>query len=628
MKSRNTRHSKHNRTAMLCTAVLLAAIAVIPAQGAYAKYKAEATTKAEVHFKTEFTVSFDYNGMFPSSSQNVSYGNSVNLPNLSLYSVQTISYYKNGSVQSRYAVAGNEGTRMFAGWFKDAECTIPYDQNAPVTDDITIYAKWSPVYAVSFDMNGHGPAQNTVYMDKGTSYMLPVDTWSSDVTDIIGSNKAFTDEADGKRYVFTGWLGSDGNEISGDSVIITGNTQFVAGWANVYSVSFDTDGKGTAPAAQNVVSGCQAQEPEAPAAEGFYFSGWRTDPAAEELYSFETPVTGDLTLHAVWNSNPVVSFNLMGYGEEIPSQSVPFGGTAVKPADPVADHQRFDGWFVDPGESAAFDFTIPVTGNITAYAHWTQLYDVAYDMGGIGQSIPGYLAAAGDAVVNPGDQTAEGYSFLGWYTAADSDVAFDFTVPVSGNTTVYARWIKVHAVSFDMGGIGTQVEPQLVLDGEYATDPGPQTAEGYQFLAWYRDADFTVPALFELLPITEDTIFYANWLQNTPPVTHSTYTLKFEMQLDEAANAALAAAFPPITQEDNTSFTLPVPVPEYEGYTFRGWATQPKAAFDESGMPYTPEYLWDAPTQSYLAAWNYSPNPVIQVSLAETTLYAVWRQNP
>ena len=31
----------------------------------------------------------------------------------------------------------------FVGWFTDAECTVPFDVNAPVTTDVTVYAKWA-----------------------------------------------------------------------------------------------------------------------------------------------------------------------------------------------------------------------------------------------------------------------------------------------------------------------------------------------------------------------------------------------------------------------------------------------------------------------------------------------------
>ena len=614
-----------SRKALTCAAALLTALAILPVNGVYAKYRAEATTKAEVHFKKEFTTSFDFNGMFPSAGKTVTYGQLAQLPDVGLYSVQRVNYYKEGNTQTRYAVTDNVGTHMFGGWCKDAAGTELYDESTPVTDDITLYAKWDDIYSVSFDMNGHEPEIESVYTDKGTNYPLPVDTWSVETSDIIGANKAYTDENDGKRYVFHGWHSTDSTYVYGNTLQINDNSKVIAGWIPVYMVSFDTAGKGENPGYQNVLSGLTIPEPAAPTADGFTLKGWSTEVGSEELYSFNTPVTQDMILHAVWAKNPVVSFDMGGHGDQIPAQTVSIGGTAAKPADPIADHQRFDGWFIDREESPTFDFRIPVKKDITAYAHWTQLYDIVYDIGGVGKNLSGYVAAAGDAVANPGEPSAEGYSFLGWYKSADSDEAFDFTVPVNGNTTVYARWIKVHTVSFDTNGIGNEVATQTIKDGECASNPGTPEADGYQFLGWYLDAEHTVPMLFDQISITQDTVIYAAWEEiPTPPAEPVIYKLKFDLQLDEAANAALSADFPTITQEDNSAFSLPSRAPEYEGYIFKGWATQPRAAFDASGTPYTPEYLWDGSAQTYLAAWDYSANPTVQINTTEATLYAVW----
>ena len=49
----------------------------------------------------------------------------------------------------------------FDGWYKEAACTTPWDfATDKVTDNITLYAKWTaaPTYTVSFDANGHGSA--------------------------------------------------------------------------------------------------------------------------------------------------------------------------------------------------------------------------------------------------------------------------------------------------------------------------------------------------------------------------------------------------------------------------------------------------------------------------------------
>ena len=45
-----------------------------------------------------------------------------------------------------------------------------------------------------------------------------------------------------------------------------------------------------------------------------------------------------------------------------------------------------------------------------------------------------------DTATKPADPTAKGYKFAGWYTDAECKNAFDFTKPITANTTVYAKW--------------------------------------------------------------------------------------------------------------------------------------------------------------------------------------------
>ena len=68
-------------------------------------------------------------------------------------------------------------------------------------------------------------------------------------------------------------------------------------------VTFDLNGReSTAPTAQTVVYGETAKRPANPIASGYQFTGWFTDAACRNKYSFSSPVTGDLTLYAGWSA--------------------------------------------------------------------------------------------------------------------------------------------------------------------------------------------------------------------------------------------------------------------------------------------------------------------------------------
>ena len=88
--------------------------------------------------------------------------------------------------------------------------------------------------------------------------------------------------------------------------------------ATTYTVTFDANGHGTAPAAQTVKSGEKATEPTAPTETGWTFGGWYKEAACTNAFDFSTPITGDITLYAKWTEESVtpvvITYNVTGGG--------------------------------------------------------------------------------------------------------------------------------------------------------------------------------------------------------------------------------------------------------------------------------------------------------------------------
>lgn len=181
----------------------------------------------------------------------------------------------------------------------------------------------------------------------------------------------------------------DHGKVTVNSTDYTGNAtlsvsfKFIGGGGtDTYTVTFNANGHGTAPASQTVLSGNKATEPGAPTASGWTFGGWYKDSACTETqkYDFNTPVTSNLTLYAKWTEDtPVtppapasytVSFNMSGHGTQITGQTVEDGGKATKPADPIASGYTFKGWYTDSTFQTAFDFGTAIHADTTLYAKW------------------------------------------------------------------------------------------------------------------------------------------------------------------------------------------------------------------------------------------------------------------
>ena len=176
-----------------------------------------------------------------------------------------------------------------------------------------------------------------------------------------------------------------------------------------------------------------------PTKENYTFAGWYN---GNEKFDFTTVPTGDVTLTAKWTANDYYVSFFTEHGDPPTSQNVPYNGTATDPGKLSEDGYTFDGWYTDETYTKEFDFTKPITSNTTVYAKWTAKdYEVSFvtEHGDAptSQNVP-YNGTAKD----PGKLSAEGYTFIGWYTDATYSTKFDFNTPITGDTKVYAKWEK------------------------------------------------------------------------------------------------------------------------------------------------------------------------------------------
>ena len=161
-----------------------------------------------------------------------------------------------------------------------------------------------------------------------------------------------------------------------------------------YTVTFDLNyGSDTRYDVKTVKEGETVGKPSNPSRSGYSFSGWYAEKSGGRQFDFKKGITSDMTLYAHWSSNSssgggggsyvppsttyyTVTFNLNYNGAGVyQTQQVTDGGTVSAPADLDRPGYTFTGWYTDPGAKLPFDFTTPVTSNITLYAGWNQNID-------------------------------------------------------------------------------------------------------------------------------------------------------------------------------------------------------------------------------------------------------------
>lgn len=132
-----------------------------------------------------------------------------------------------GDVSAPDAISGDPGMTVsdpvlqrdgyrFTGWYLDPDCTVPFNFDTPVQEDMTLYAGWEEITAqqvtVSFDTQAEGitnPAPQV--MDKGGTAVSP--------------------SVDRDGYTFTGWyLDPECTEPFDFTTPVQENTTLYAGW--------------------------------------------------------------------------------------------------------------------------------------------------------------------------------------------------------------------------------------------------------------------------------------------------------------------------------------------------------------------------------------------------------------
>ena len=105
-------------------------------------------------------------------------------------------------------------------------------------------------------------------------------------------------------YSFNGW----NPEIYAADKDQVYTAQF-ASTTRQYTVTFDANGHGSAPANQTVDYGTNVTEPSAPTATGYTFGGWYKESGCTDAWNFTTDVvTGNITLYAKWTAKALTNY--------------------------------------------------------------------------------------------------------------------------------------------------------------------------------------------------------------------------------------------------------------------------------------------------------------------------------
>ncbi|MGI6787395.1 MAG: InlB B-repeat-containing protein [Acholeplasmataceae bacterium] len=336
----------------------------------------------------------------------------------------------------------------------------------------------------------------------------------------------------------------------------------------IFDVNAGNDTVQNEPDPVRVESGKAVTKPATdPSRRGYTFKGWyvKSD-GTGSAYDFSTPVTkNNFTLFAIWEEE-VVKFTVTfdhSYDVADATVKVNSGQKVTQPTDPTRSGYRFEGWYIDENLTSKYNFSEAITGDLTLYAKWTQVFAVTFKFNYTGSpaDVVKNVDVGGDVEL-PKTPTRTDYTFAGWYTDANFTQAFD-NENIQASTTVYAKWIETsttvfYDVTFKYNYTGAPVDVvQEVIAGGLATAVNT-TRAGYKFLGWYKEA--ALQNRFVLTtPVESDLTLYAKWAK--------TYKLTLNYNYEGAVNPN------PMVVGENEAITPPQN-PARTGYTFAGWSNE------------------------------------------------------
>ena len=238
---------------------------------------------------------------------------------------------------------------------------------------------------------------------------------------------------------------------------------------------------------------------------------------------------------------------------------------------------------VKGGQSAFYSITVnlnDVSSHPTPPVPEPIVYTIRFDAnGGVGDTLSSYNA--GSTLGELPTPSREGYTFVGWFTAASGGDAVTSETVVTADMTIYAHWtIKSYVVTFYANG-GSGSVSKSYNHGASLGELPVSTREGYEFVGWFTAASGGTQVTTSTI-VTANITIYAQWTINS-------YAVEFN------ANGGNGG----VTKSYTHGATLgELPKPMRDGYKFLGWFMA-----DEGGVAVTSETVVTADMTIY-ARWE------------------------
>ena len=369
----------------------------------------------------------------------------------------------------------------FDGWYKDSDCKQKFKEGGEIlTANTNLYGRWTRLgtKTVTFKVQ-NGKWSDDSSADKTVTVNLRNGLGTLSAKDVPTEPTDMTPDNDHKAP--GAWdshpnTNTDGISETENYVYTYTFPQLNSSTVTYHWLSTENPASAVLPKQATVTENTSYPVETVPDIKGWTFSGWYDNEACEgKRVDKEINIKDqNIDLYGKWTHNPcTVTFRADYEGAErgyldankqtvVLTYTVPYGSTLRKerislptPVPGEATYYFFKDWDLDNLFYTDPDvLDMPVRSDLIFVAQWWPI--VTFDANGgawsSGETIETmhYVKIQTDTEKVAAESTPvrNGYTFLGWYTAADGGVRANFEDTVNHPTTLYAHWAKNAAVTF------------------------------------------------------------------------------------------------------------------------------------------------------------------------------------
>lgn len=366
----------------------------------------------------------------------------------------------------------------FDGWYKDSDCTQKFEEGGEIlTANTNLYGRWTRLgtKTVTFKVQ-NGKWSNGTAEDNTVTVELRNGLGTLSAKDVPTGMTPDNDHKAPGAWDSHPNTNTDGISETENYVYTYTFPQLNSSTVTYHWLSTENPASAVLPKQATVTENTSYPVETVSKIEGWTFSGWYDNEACEgKRVDKEINIKDqNIDLYGKWTHNPcTVTFRADYEGAErgyldankqtvVLTYTVPYGSTLRKerislptPVPGEATYYFFKDWDLDNLFYTDPDvLNMPVRSNLTFVAQWWPI--VTFDANGGAWSSDEtietmhYVKIQTDTEKVAAESTPvrNGYTFLGWYTAADGGVRANFEDTVNRPTTLYAHWAKNAAVTF------------------------------------------------------------------------------------------------------------------------------------------------------------------------------------